>query len=151
MAQTLQTVPLHQPHRARIIMWPYGLAAVALGGASQPFGDEVERVVPRDRFEGGMADALAADPAQRHRQALGVVLPLGVAADLGANDTIGVALGAGAANAADAVRTDPLDLERAGARAVVRAYAERDVERQVRAPAVRLRQNNTGECPESIR
>ena len=124
---------------------------MALRGAGQFLGDDVERVVPRDRLERGMADALVADPAQRHREAFGMMLALGIARDLGADHAVGVALRPGAADAADAAAIDPLDLERAGARAIVRADAVRDVERQIRAPAGRLRQNNTRRVPESIR
>jgi hypothetical protein len=71
------------------------------------------------------------------------VRTLGIASDLGADDTIGVPLSLGAADAADAGCVDALDLKRAGARAIVRADAVGDIERQVRAPASRLRENNT--------
>src|SRR5271170_8124529 len=137
MPQTLQPVALHQTHRARVVMRPDRLAAVALRGAGQSFGDKVERAVPRDRRERRAADALVADPAQRRRETLRMVLPLGVAPDLRADHAIGIALAAGAANAADPGAVDQLDLERASARAIVRADAERGIERQcVLRPAV---------------
>ena len=71
-----------------------------------------------------------------------MVLPLAVAPDLGANHAVGITLRLGAANTADACapglprgRLDPLDLQRAGARAIVRADAVRGIERQTHAPA----------------
>jgi hypothetical protein len=134
MAQTLQPIALHQAHRAGIVMRPDRLGAVALGGTGQPLSDEIERVVPGDRRERGAPDALVADPAQRHRKAIRMVLPLGIAPDLGADDTVGVALRLGTANATDTRSVDPLDLERAGARAIMRADAEHGIERQKRAP-----------------
>jgi hypothetical protein len=48
---------------------------------------------------------------------------------------------------ADPAALDALDLERAGARAVVRANAEGDIERQSRAPAAGLPQNTTARMP----
>src|SRR3546814_13932545 len=47
--------------------------------------------------------------------------PLGVARDLGADNAVGIVVAARAAHLADARARQPLDLERAGARAVVRA------------------------------
>src|SRR6202521_2204060 len=151
VAQPLQSVALHQPHRARIVMRPDRFAAMPLSGAGQPFSDEVERVVPRGWLERGMTDALVADPAQRHREPLRVVLTLGIARDLGADDAVGVVLRLGAPDAANVAAICPLDLERAGAWAIVRADAEGDIERQVRAPAGALRKNNTRRVPESSR
>ena len=143
MTQTLQPVALHQPHGAGIEMRPHRFAAVALGGARQPFGDQIERVVPRDRLIGGATDALVADPAQRHRKPLGMVLPLGIAADLGADHAVGVALRPRTANAADPIAVNALDLERTGARTIVRADAIDGVERQIGAPARGLPHNTS--------
>ncbi len=67
----------------------------------QPLGDRVERVVPRDRHERAAPLALVADPPQRHRQPLGVVLPFGIARDLGADDAARVGLPRGAAHPAE--------------------------------------------------
>src|SRR5207302_3188802 len=113
----------------------------------QPLGDFVERVVPRDRPEGVAALALLADPAQRHSQAVGMVLPLGVAADLGTDDALRVGLPRGAAHAADRRRIEPLDRQRAGARAIMRADAIGGVEWQRRAPAPSLPQNISRRAP----
>ena len=51
MAQALDAVALHPPHRAGVVMRPYGFGAVALRGQGQPFGNLVERVVPGDRHK----------------------------------------------------------------------------------------------------
>ncbi len=141
VAQPVDAVALHQAHGPGIIIGPDRLRAVTPGGAGQPFCGLVERVVPRNRRESGTADALLADPAQRLRQAIGMVLTLGVAGDLGADDAVRVALRGGPVHAPDARSPgfrrgwlDALDLERAGARAIVRAHAGQDVERQGDVP-----------------
>ena len=58
-----------------------------------------------------------------------MVLALGVAGDLGADDALRVGLPLGAAHPADMRGVDALDRQRAGARAIVRADAVGDVER----------------------
>src|SRR3546814_3871737 len=65
--------------------------------------------------------AALADAPQRRGQAVGMMNPLGVARDLGADNAVGIVVAARAAHLADARARQPLDLERAGARAVVRA------------------------------
>src|SRR5260370_13536480 len=94
----------------------------------QLLGDLVERILPRNRAEGVAAPPLLADPAQRDRQALGVVLPLGIPRDLGAHHALRVGLPLGPAHPADARAVDPFDRERAGARAVMRANAVGGIE-----------------------
>src|SRR5262249_17074987 len=96
----------------------------------QLLGHLVERRVPGDRSETIPAAALLANPPQRHREPLGMVLALGVAGDLGADDALRIGLPLGAAHPADAVVVNPLDLKRAAAWAIVRADAVGDVERQ---------------------
>ncbi len=130
MAQPVDAVALHDPHRAGVVIGPHRLRAVAAGGLGQPLGDLVECGVPGNRREGGQPHALVADPAQRLRQAQGMVLALGVAGDLGADDAGGVGLRARAAHPPDPLCVDALDLERAGARAIVRAHAGDNVEGQ---------------------
>ena len=76
------------------------------------------------------ADAFVADPAQRLRQAVGMMLALGILGDLGAHYTVRVSLARRPTNPPDTVSVDALDLERAGARAIMRADAGDDVERQ---------------------
>src|SRR6516162_3085270 len=58
-------------------MRPHRLRAVALGGARQLFGDLVERLLPRDRHKRRLAGTLLTDPAQRMREAGGMMLALG--------------------------------------------------------------------------
>src|SRR4030095_9732652 len=82
--------------------------------------DRVERVVPPDPLEAARAPWPHA--AQRVGQAVLRVHALGVAADLLANPPAGVGVAVGAAHAADGARVDALDLQRAGAGAVVRAH-----------------------------
>jgi hypothetical protein len=141
MAQPVDAVALHPPHRAGVVIRPDRLRAVALRRLGEALGDLVERVVPRDRGEGVAPPALVADPAQRHRQPVGVMLALRIAGDLGAHHPLRVGLPLSAAHPADAHppgfrrgRLDELDRQRAGARAVVRADGVDGVERQNGAP-----------------
>src|SRR6516225_8546267 len=66
------------------------------------------------------------------------MLALGIARHLGADDTPCVRLRRGPANPPETAPVDPLDLERAGARAVMRAHGGDDVERQGSAPGLTL-------------
>ena len=59
-------------------------------------------------------------------EAIGVMHALGVARDLGADHAGGVGVVFGAANAADSVVGEDLDLKRAGRRTVVRAGGSGD-------------------------
>ncbi len=126
VAQALDPVALHQPHGAGIEERPHGFGAEFLRGAGERLGDLVERVVPRDRLEAPLA--LGADAPQRRRKALGMVLALGVARDLGADDAGGIAV-IGAVDAPDGTLVEALDLERADARAIVRADGRHDIAR----------------------
>lgn len=92
---------------------------MAEGRALEGLGDLVEGGVPRDRTE--PPAALGADPLQRLLQPVGTMDPLGVAGDLGAHHAVGLAVRGGPSDAPDPRRGQPLDLERAGARAIVRA------------------------------
>ena len=67
--------------------------------------------------------------AQRVTEPVGVVRAFGVARDLGADDAGGVAVFACAPDAPYRARIQALDLERAGARAIVRTGREGDVDR----------------------
>src|SRR5579883_1752662 len=143
MAQPPYAVALHEPHRAGIEMRPYALCAPALRRQRQALGDLVERVVPGDRREGRAPPALVADAAQRRCQALGMVLPFGVARDLGADDAVRIGLPGGPAQTPDPHPVDALDRERAGARTIMRANAGDDVARHVRLRC-RLRRRGYG-------
>ena len=121
VAQPVDAVALHQPHGAGVEIGPDRLAAPFLGGRLQPVSDLVERLVPADRREGVDAVALRPDAAQRPGQARRMVDPLGIARDLGADHAGGIVVALRAVDPADGVRIEPLDIERAGARTVVRA------------------------------
>ena len=71
---------------------------------------------------------------QRLHQAVGMVLALGVARDLGADHAGGVVVVLGAAHAADGALVEHLDLERAGRRAIVRTGGRADANRRRNAP-----------------
>ena len=102
---------------------------MALRREGQTFGNFVERIVPGDRDKGIMPPALLADPPQRHRQPLGMMLALGIAGDLGADDALRIGLPRGAMDPADMQGIHTFDRQRAGARAIVRADTVSDVER----------------------
>ena len=121
MAQPVDTVALHQPHRAGVEIGQHGLGAVTLRRKGEALGDKVERVVPADRDERVAADALGADPPQRRQQPARMMLPLGIARDLGADHAGGIAALPPAMNPTDRVPIADLDFERAGAGTIMRA------------------------------
>ena len=120
MAQAVDAVPLHQPHRAGIVIGPDRLAAVLACLGDELLGDDIERVVPRNLGE--LLGALRPDPAQRLHQAVGMVDALGVARHLLADHASGVVVAHRAADATDPGVAQPFDIERAGTRAVVRTH-----------------------------
>ncbi len=124
VAQAMNAVAHDVAHRAGIEIRPDRLRAVLLLGAHEILGDKIERVVPRYRRE--FAAALRPDAAQRVRQAIGMIDALGVARDLGADHARGVGIVGRAADAADRVPVEDLDLERTGRRAIVRAGGSGD-------------------------
>ena len=101
MPQPMDAVAHDVAHGAGIVVRPDRLRAVGLLGAQELLGDEIERVVPRDRRE--LAAAFGAGAAQRMLQAIGVMNALGVARDLGADDARGVGVVLGAPDPADGV------------------------------------------------
>ncbi len=119
MAQALDAVALHEPHRAGIEVRPDGLRAVFLLSGDEFLRDEIERSFPACLLPRALAFRAGTD--QRPGKPVRVVDALGVARDLGADDTGGVAVGLGPVNAADRALVEELDVERAGGRAVVRA------------------------------
>ena len=119
VAQPVDAVAHDEAHGAGVVVGPDRLRAVALLGREEFLGDEIERVVPGDRRE--LARALRRPCAQRMHQPVGMMHALGIARDLGADDAGRVVVVRGAAHAADGVRVEQLDLERAGRGAVVRA------------------------------
>jgi hypothetical protein len=138
VAQPVDAVALHQPHRAGVVIGPHALGAVALSGAGQRLGDLVECLVPGDRPKRIEARTLFTDPAQRLREALRVMLALGIARDLGADHAPSVGLRRRSPEPSEAPSVDALDVERARTRAIVRAHTGDDVERQGSAPGLSL-------------
>src|SRR5690606_29485069 len=82
-------------------------------------GNEVECGFPA-RFL-PVALALGAGADQRLQQPVGMMNPLGIARDLGADDAGRVVVALGAMDATDGALVDDLDVERTGRRAVMRA------------------------------
>src|SRR5262249_42566996 len=134
MAQPVDAVALHQPHRPGIVIGPHRLGAVALGSAGQLFRDLVERLLPRERLEGRLSQTFLPHSPQRSREPLRMMLALGLARDLGPDAAAGVGLRRGASHPPYPSAVYPLDLERAGARAIVGTDAVNYVERQGSAP-----------------
>ncbi len=138
VAQPVDAVALHQPHGAGIVVRPDGLAAMALHRAGEGLGDLVQRLVPAKRLESALA--FGAAPAERLAQPVRMVEPLGVAGDLGADHAGRVGIAIGAAHLAEPAIRQAFDLERADARAIMRAHrrlpAGRHVALLAQAPVV---------------
>ena len=99
---------------------------MAGNGAGEVFGDQIERGVPGDRFE--LPRTFCTSAPQRHGETIRVMDAFGIARDLGTHYAIGVRLVSPVhtPDAGKALRTRVnLDLERADARAVVRADARK--------------------------
>ena len=101
VAQPVDAVALHQPHRAGVVDTarpPRRHAASAV--VDERLRHAIQRLVPGDRPE--LAGALGAGAQQRLRQPVRMVDAFGVARDLGADHAGGVAVGLRAAHRADA-------------------------------------------------
>ena len=77
-------------HRAGVIIGPDRLRAVRSFGLDEGVGDLVERVVPCDLLPS--AGTLGARAAHRMHQPVGMIEPLGIASDLGADHAGGIAV-----------------------------------------------------------
>src|SRR5262249_26223690 len=102
------------------------LRPVERGLAGERLGHAIERLVPADALE--PPGALRPDAAERIQEAVGMVHALGVAPDLLADHAPRVRIPVRAAHAPYPALVQSLDLERAGARAVVRTHGGDDVE-----------------------
>ena len=120
VAQTIDTVALHEPHGAGVKERPHRCAPQRLRRARELLGDFVERGLPRQRCEFA---ALGAFALERLGKPFGMMDALGVARNFLADHARRVGVGGGAADAADMVAVEFLDFERARAGAVVRAGA----------------------------
>ena len=119
MAQAVDAVAHHEAHGAGVIIGPDRLGTVSALRVIEILRDEIERVVPGDFRK--IAGPLRARAAQRAQQPVGVMHPLGVARDLGADHAERVVVVLGPAYAPDGALVEHLDFERAGRWAIVRA------------------------------
>ncbi len=119
VAQAIDAVAHDEAHGAGIVIGPHRLGAVAALGGEHGLGGDVEGRIPGDPLE--LLGALLALAAQGVHQAVGMMQALGIARDLGADDTVRVRVLCRSVDAADAVVADELDVERAGGGAIVRA------------------------------
>ena len=131
VTQPVDAVAHHQAHGAGIIIRPDALGAVALLARQEILGDQIERGIPGDAAE--FARALRADALQRMQHAVGMMLALGIARDLGADDAERVVVVLGAAHAPDGAVVDELDFERAGRGTIVRTGGRSDANRRLDA------------------
>ncbi|ESZ36215.1 hypothetical protein X733_05615 [Mesorhizobium sp. L2C067A000] len=136
MAQPVDAVALHQPHRAGIEIRPDGLGAVFFFGRDEFLGDDVECRFPAGFFPDAVA--LGAGANKRLQQSVRMMDTIGIARDLGADHTSRIGVGLGAMDAADAVAIEQLDLERAGRRAIMRTGGVADAELGVLVHGVKL-------------
>ena len=132
VAQAVDAVALHMPHRAGIEVRPDRFRAVEGRLLLELLRHGVERLVPRYPHEG--LRALGAGALHRELQAVRVMDPLGIARDLLADHAIGVGVAHRAAHAADRARILDLDLQRTGAGAIVRADRGGQRERGIHRP-----------------
>src|SRR3546814_20030777 len=93
-------------------------------GLQERLGNLVERLLPADLLVGVAAGAAPADAPQRRGQAVAVLNTLGVARDLGGDHAVGIVVAARAPHLPESRPPHPPTLERAGARALVRAGPE---------------------------
>ncbi len=124
VTQAVDTVTLHQPHRAGIVVRPDRLAAMLARLGLELLGHDVERVAPRNLAE--LFRSLRTGPAQRLHQPIRMMDALGVARHLLADHARGVVVALRAADPTDAPGIQPLDIEGAGAGAIVRADGRHD-------------------------
>ena len=119
VAQPLDAVALHQAHRAGIKVWPDRLRPVFRLGRIEFLGHKVERGLPACLFPDALAFGSGAH--QRLQEPVWMMDAVGVAGDLGADDAGRIGIVLCPVHAADAVRPEQFDVERAGGRTVMRA------------------------------
>ncbi len=119
VAQSVNRIALHPAHGAGVEIRPNRLAAVLRLGSEESLGDLVERGVPGNLLPAPLA--LRADASQRLHQALGMIEPLRIAGDLGADDAGRIRMVASTAHPADPAVFGQINLKCAGGRTVVRA------------------------------
>ncbi|MEY9781796.1 hypothetical protein ABIA23_003198 [Sinorhizobium fredii] len=118
MAQPLDGIALHLPHRTGIEIGPDRFRAMLLLGLDKLVGNLVEGGLPGNLLPDPLA--LGADAALRHHQPAGMVDALGIARHLGADDAGRIAVCGGAADAADPPFGSEVHFQRASRGTVVR-------------------------------
>ena len=119
MSESLYAIPLHQTHGASIKIRPDGFAAMLCSFFQHRLSGPIQRLFPRDSFP--LLTALGAGAHQGVLQSIGMVLTLRIAGHFFADHAGGVGIALRAAHFADAAVIEDLDLQSAGAGAVVRA------------------------------
>ena len=120
VSQAIDAVAHHEAHRSGVVIGPDGLASLLPLGGEEGLRRAIQGLIPADGPE--LARTLGAGAQQRFGQPIRVVDALGIARDLRADHAVGVALALEPAHAPDARIGQNLDLERAGARAIMRAH-----------------------------
>ena len=118
IGETIDAVAHHDAHRAGVVIRPDGFGAEFALGLVEARGDLVQRLVPGDARI--LAGALRPGAAHRMGHPLGMMDALGIARDLGADDTGRIGLLLGTSDTTNRLAADHLDVERAGRRAIVR-------------------------------
>ncbi len=119
MPKTVDTVPLHQSHGSGVIIGPDGFRSIFCLPFKEFLGDFIKGSIPGNLLP--LPRSFRPDTPHRMHQPVGMVCPLRIAGDFRADDTGGVSIVFGAANAPDLPISQFLDFKRAGRRAVVRA------------------------------
>ncbi|MNE64233.1 hypothetical protein D3C80_1596350 [compost metagenome] len=118
MAQTLDAVTLYLPHCACVKIRPHGFGPVLGFSLHECVGDLVERSLPGKLLP--VAIALRPFAALRHHETARMIDALGIARDLGADDARRIGIVRRPAHAADPAVLGQINIQRAGARTVVR-------------------------------
>ncbi len=124
-AEPVDPVALQDAEGAARVKRPDGFRAVGCAGRTKGRRHGVQRLVPADPLE--TAFSFRADAAQRMGQAIRVMHPLRIAPDFLADHTGRERQVGGTADAPDRGRRQTLDLERAGARAIMGAGGFHDL------------------------
>ena len=117
VAQAMDRVALHESHRAGILIGPHGFRAIFFFCGDKFLGDEIERCFPARLLPVPLAAPAGAD--QRLHQPVGMVDPLGIARDLGADDTGGIGIVGRPADATDLAGTQDFDVQRTSRGAIM--------------------------------
>ncbi len=126
VAQPLNGIALHLPHGAGVEIGPDGFGTIPRFSLDESVRHLVQSRVPGNFLP--VARALRALAALRGQQSAGMIDALGITRHLGADHAGGVSIGVGPAHAADPAIGIDVDLQRAGARTVMRANRVSDTD-----------------------